>query len=277
MENTTALELFFLNKEDGSLEKPPVRLEIIKLKNGCYTFSNFYEYNLQQYVLIDWLNFHKASEFYQKSYQQYIQSNKQILNDDVKKLASDIPSENISKSYQVDSFSHSTLNFEDNKNISLDQQTIQLENNDETMSENDSGNRIVEGKSGGIFEGHLVSHKANGFGCCTWPNGDKYIGEWKNDEKEGKGCYIWGDGAYYIGDYKLNLPSGKGEYRYSNGDKFCGTHKKDSKEGYGEYTYKNGDIFKGYYKKGKQNGEGVFILKDGKHEEQIWNDGKRLK
>jgi len=36
----------------------------------------------------------------------------------------------------------------------------------------------------------------------TYPDGSKYVGEWKNGEKNGQGTYTWSIGDEYIGEYK---------------------------------------------------------------------------
>ena len=35
-----------------------------------------------------------------------------------------------------------------------------------------------------------------------WENGDRYEGEWKNDEREGKGIYYLNNGDRYEGEWK---------------------------------------------------------------------------
>ena len=53
-------------------------------------------------------------------------------------------------------------------------------------------------------------------------NGDKYIGEWKNDLKDGKGIYYYNNGDKYDGEYKTDLKDGKGIFYCNDGDKFEG-------------------------------------------------------
>ena len=44
----------------------------------------------------------------------------------------------------------------------------------------------------------------NCFGTYTWANGNKYIGEWKDDKRHGQGTYTWANGVeesgYYMND-----------------------------------------------------------------------------
>lgn len=46
-------------------------------------------------------------------------------------------------------------------------------------------------------------------------NGDKYVGDWKNDMHDGYGDYIWANNNKYSGYWKENKRFGKGTfYRY---------------------------------------------------------------
>ena len=42
----------------------------------------------------------------------------------------------------------------------------------------------------------------NGLGVLTFPNGDKYVGEWVNDLKYGQGIFTYPDGNKYVGGWK---------------------------------------------------------------------------
>ena len=41
----------------------------------------------------------------------------------------------------------------------------------------------------------------HGKGTTIWPDGRKYIGEYKHDKKDGNGLYIWADGKKYDGNW----------------------------------------------------------------------------
>ena len=40
----------------------------------------------------------------------------------------------------------------------------------------------------------------------TYPDGDKYVGEYKDGGKNGQGTYIYSDGSKYVGEYKNQIP-----------------------------------------------------------------------
>ena len=75
----------------------------------------------------------------------------------------------------------------------------------------------------------------------TYDNGDKYVGEFKDD-----------------------LFSGQGTYTFADGEKYVGQHKDDQQHGQGTYTYANGDKYVGQYKDGKKNGQGFYFFTDGR-------------
>ena len=41
-----------------------------------------------------------------------------------------------------------------------------------------------------------------GQGTYTWPNGKKYVGQWKDAERNGQGTQTLLDGDKYVGEYK---------------------------------------------------------------------------
>lgn len=52
----------------------------------------------------------------------------------------------------------------------------------------------------------------NGLGCMQMLNGDKYIGNFKNDTFNGKGKLMFSSGDYYEGDFKDGKINGIGSY-----------------------------------------------------------------
>ena len=44
----------------------------------------------------------------------------------------------------------------------------------------------------------------NCYGTLTWPDGQKYVGEWKEDQYHGQGIHYYGDGRSDKGIWKNN-------------------------------------------------------------------------
>ena len=39
-------------------------------------------------------------------------------------------------------------------------------------------------------------------GTTTYPDGEKYVGDFKNDKPNGQGTYTWKNGDEYVGEWK---------------------------------------------------------------------------
>ena len=52
----------------------------------------------------------------------------------------------------------------------------------------------------------------NCYGTYTYPNGDKYVGEYKDGKRHGQGTYTYPNGNKYVGEYKDGKRHGQGTY-----------------------------------------------------------------
>ena len=113
----------------------------------------------------------------------------------------------------------------------------------------------------------------NCFGIISFSNGDKYLGEWKNNLRHGQGTYTWSNGGKYVGEYKNDKQHGWGTYTYGKGewegDKYIGEFKDGKFHGQGTFTSVLGETYVGKYKDGKRHGHGT--AKFGKGE---WEGGQ---
>ena len=76
---------------------------------------------------------------------------------------------------------------------------------------------------------------SNCFGTLTWSDGDKYVGEWKDDKKHGQGTLTVG-----------NL----GNQGKHAGDKYVGEWRDDKYHGQGTFTYADGIVKEGIWENG---------------------------
>jgi len=92
------------------------------------------------------------------------------------------------------------------------------------------------------------------FGSRVYGDGDKYIGEFKDDLFGGRGTVFYSDGRKYEGEFKNNMLHGKGIFTFVDGSKFVGEYVRGIREGQGAYFYPTGNIWLGEWSGGKPHG-----------------------
>ncbi len=60
----------------------------------------------------------------------------------------------------------------------------------------------------------------SGQGTQTWPDGKKYVGEFKSDKFHGQGTYTWPNGDKYVGEFKDGKYNGQGTSTFPDGRKY---------------------------------------------------------
>ena len=88
------------------------------------------------------------------------------------------------------------------------------------------------------------------------------------------GTLIYADGDKYVGEFKDDYFHGQGTYTFSNGDEYVGEFKDGKKHRRGTYTYARGDKYVGEFKGGKYNGQGAYTFADGRVKEGIFENNK---
>ncbi len=102
----------------------------------------------------------------------------------------------------------------------------------------------TEGWSLSPCEGSDISTWTNCFGTATHPNGQKYVGEFKDGNSHGKGVHTWPDGSKYVGEHKDGKKHGQGVRTWPDGDKYVGGYKNGKRHGYGVYTKADGRVIR---------------------------------
>ena len=94
-----------------------------------------------------------------------------------------------------------------------------------------------------------------GLGSKTYPDGDKYVGDWKDGVRNGQGIFTFGKGKHegdkFVGEYKDGVRNGQGTYTWTNGQKYVGEWKDEKENGQGTMSLSNGEKFVGEYKDGR--------------------------
>jgi len=115
----------------------------------------------------------------------------------------------------------------------------------------------------------------NGTGTQTWPDGTKYVGEWRDDKYHGTGTYTWPNGQKYVGEFRDGKFNGKGTHTWPNGQKYVGEFRDDKFNGRGTLTFPNGKKYVGEFRDDKRNGTGTFTWPNGQKYVGEFRDGKR--
>ena len=121
-----------------------------------------------------------------------------------------------------------------------------------------------------------MSNWTNCVGTRTYPNGDKYDGEWKYNNMHGEGTYTSADGAKYVGEWEDDNKHGYGTYTFADGREYSGGWKNGKWHGQGTATHPSGGEYSGGWKDGKMHGEGTIIHPDGRVEKGIWRENELL-
>lgn len=88
-----------------------------------------------------------------------------------------------------------------------------------------------------------------GEGYIIYPNGDEYVGEFKNGNLSGYGTYSFEDGETHCGTFLNGVPNGVGLHEYIKGSVYIGEFKNGLRgDGYGLYCFPNGKIEFGLWK-----------------------------
>ncbi|XP_066591631.1 radial spoke head 1 homolog [Prorops nasuta] len=112
----------------------------------------------------------------------------------------------------------------------------------------------------GVYEGERNSRgERHGDGKCLLPNGDMYVGKYRDGFREGKGLYVLKNGARYEGDWRHGTKHGQGTFWYPDGTRYQGEWKRDTKHGFGTYYYMNNDVYEGSWKKNMRHGMGTYF------------------
>ncbi|XP_017792631.1 PREDICTED: radial spoke head 10 homolog B-like [Habropoda laboriosa] len=83
----------------------------------------------------------------------------------------------------------------------------------------------------------------NGVGLRIYPNGDRYVGQWKNGIRDGIGTMAWTNGNVYRGEWTCGAINGYGEYVWN------GFFNKT-------FTWPQEASYAGYWRYGMRNGKG---------------------
>jgi hypothetical protein len=114
----------------------------------------------------------------------------------------------------------------------------------------------------------------NCFGTKTYADGDKYVGEYKDDKRNGQGIYTFANGEKYVGEFKDNEFYGQGTFYYLGGTTYVGEWR-GKRNGQGTHTTPSGEKYVGEFKDNNFHGYGTTYTSNGSIASQgIWAENK---
>lgn len=135
--------------------------------------------------------------------------------------------------------------------------------------------------NGDKYVGNWKDNKRADEGVMTYANGDKYNGNWKDNKMEGKGIYTFKNKDVYDFNWADNRMKGQGKIIYENGDVYEGNIKKHFyidiyvKDQYGKMTYATGDKYDGEWFADERAGKGVMTYANGDKYDGYWSNDER--
>ena len=113
-----------------------------------------------------------------------------------------------------------------------------------------------------------------GKGVYTYSNGDKYEGDWFNDQSTGNGVYTYSNGSSYKGEFLEDKLNGKGIYKWFSGEVYEGDFVDNKRTGQGTFTWNTGTIYRGDFLNDAITGKGMKVYPDGETVDGFWDEGK---
>ena len=129
--------------------------------------------------------------------------------------------------------------------------------------------------NGNKYMGDFKFGKPDGKGILFCANGNKYIGHWEENWQQGEGKFIYAEGHEYFGQFQRSQFNGKGNMHYANGDVYDGYWQANKQEGLGTYSFHTGDRYEGRFREGKFNGAGTMFYKNGAKYAGQWADNQK--
>jgi tetratricopeptide (TPR) repeat protein/uncharacterized alpha/beta hydrolase family protein len=110
----------------------------------------------------------------------------------------------------------------------------------------------------------------SGKGVMLFSDGMKYNGQFRRSCRHGYGVGSYSDRSIYYGSWHRNVRHGHGTMIFTDGTKFIGSWKANKRHGRGTMIFTDGSKFIGIFAKDMRHGKGTVILADGTQYNGIW-------
>lgn len=109
-----------------------------------------------------------------------------------------------------------------------------------------------------------AGRQRHGQGTLELPDGWRYCGQFRFNQKSGYGSYTNPAGSIYRGQWADDLQNGNGEEHWADGSAFEGQFLAGEKHGWGRFMWGNGCLYEGEFERSDMNGEGLYTWSDGR-------------
>lgn len=145
-----------------------------------------------------------------------------------------------------------------------------------------NGNGVFLYPNGDIYVGDFKQGKRHGVGVCYYANRSEYRGVWAADQPSGKGTLLTASGETKTGIWKFGqlqeIPSSntirETEMASSFVPNISSCLEGNCTDGYGKYIFQDSSIYTGYFSKGLPDGLGQVAYKNGDRYEGMMRAGR---
>ena len=128
-----------------------------------------------------------------------------------------------------------------------------------------------------MYKGAMSDGLREGLGAFFHLDGNRYEGEWQNDQAHGQGRMIYRDTSTYDGEWRLGRRHGVGLLTYASDGRvksYKGDWVDDVEHGYGLLAWHGGESYEGEFVRGAMTGEGQYWFADGYVHQGSFVDGE---
>jgi hypothetical protein len=121
--------------------------------------------------------------------------------------------------------------------------------------------------------GRFVQVDTSGRGQLEFPNGRRYLGDYRDGVPDGQGAMTFADGERDEGQWSDNKRVGRGVITWPDGARYEGEWSDAGRNGQGVQTSSNGQRYEGQWSNDKRDGRGITTTADGRRDVCEWRNG----